>query len=89
MLIAMRQEEILVAPVLVALVVHARPALAGRAHGRVEVHRVLVVLHPEAIQHRRQVGAAAEPLLARHDHARVHMHRRHMRVPGMDDQRNA
>ena len=51
--------------------------------------RVGIVLRAAAVEHRRQVGAAAEPGLGGHDEARVHVHGRHMRVVRMRDQRNA
>ena len=46
-------------------------------------------LRAAAIEHRRQIGAAAEPGFAGDDKARVHVHRRHVRIVRMRDQRNA
>jgi len=48
-----------------------------------------VVLRAALVEHRRQIGAAAEPGFAGDHEARVHMHRRHMRVLRMRNQRNA
>ena len=42
-----------------------------------------------AVEHRGQVGAAAEPLPAGHHHARVHVDRRHMRIVHVGDERDA
>ena len=39
--------------------------IAGGLHGAVEGDAVGIFLRPPAIEHRRQVGAAAEPLLGR------------------------
>ena len=88
-LVAVLQEEILVAPFLVAVIVGDRVAGAGGVHRGVEIDRVRVGLGAPAVEHRRQVGAAAEPLPAGHDHARVHVDGRHMRIPRMGDQRDA
>ena len=63
--------------------------VAGGLHGGVEGDRVGVVLGAPAREHRGQVGAAAEPGLRRHDEARVHVHRRHVRVVHVGDERNA
>ena len=63
--------------------------VAGRLHRRVEADRIGVVLRAPRGQHRRQIGAAAEPGFRRDDEAGVHMHGRHMRIARMDDQRNA
>ena len=38
---------------------------------------------------RRQVRAAAKPRFGRDDEPRVHVHGRHVRIPGMDDERYA
>ena len=51
--------------------------------------RVGIVLRAALVEHRRQIGAAAEPGFAGDDEARVHVHRRHMRILRMRDQRNA
>ena len=63
--------------------------VAGRLHRGVERERVRIVLGAARVEHRRQVGAAAEPGLGRDHEARVHVHRRHMRIPRMRDQRDA
>ena len=54
-----------------------------------ERDRVGIVLRAAAIEHRRQIGAAAEPGFCGDDEARVHVHGRHMRIVQMGDQRNA
>ena len=51
--------------------------------------RVGIVLRAAAVEHRRQVRAAAEPGLGRDDEARVHVHRRHVRIVQVRDQRDA
>ncbi|KAF1853478.1 hypothetical protein Lal_00013840 [Lupinus albus] len=79
-----RQEEIAVAPLLVARVIVRVVAVAGGAQAGVEVGGVPLVLH-----HRRQVGAAAEPALGRHDVAGVHVGRRHQRRAHVRDQADA
>ena len=60
-------------------------ALAGGAQAVVKEQRVGVVGAAARVQHRRQVGAAAEPRLAGDDEARVHVHGRDVRVPRMGD----
>ena len=88
-LAAMLEEEVLVAPRLVALVVGGRVALAGAAHRGMEGEGVRIVLRPPPVEHRGEIGAAAEPGLRRHDEARVHVHGRNVRVPRMRDHRDA
>ena len=61
--------------------------VAGRLHRGMEGARVGIVLGAAAVEHRREVGAAAEPGLAGDDEARVHVHRRHVRV--VQDARSA
>ena len=63
--------------------------VAGRFHGRVKVLRVGIVLAAAAGEHRGQVRAAAEPGLGRDRETRVHVHRRHMRIAHVGDQRDA
>ena len=63
--------------------------VASGLHRRVEGDRVRVVLGAPACQHGRQVGAAAEPGLRGDDEAGVHVHRRHVRVVQVGDERNA
>ena len=63
--------------------------IAGGLHGGVKGEGVGIVLGAPPVQHRRQVGAAAEPRLGGDDEARVHMHGRHVRIVQMGDQRNA
>ncbi len=53
-----------------------------------ECEGVGIVLMAPAPEYRRQIGAATEPGFGRHHIARVHVHRRHMRVVHMGDQRN-
>ena len=63
--------------------------VARPSHRGVKRDRVGVVLQAALIEQRGQIGAAAEPGLGRHHEARVHVHRRHMRVLQMGDQRDA
>jgi hypothetical protein len=51
--------------------------------------RIRVFLGAAPVEHRGEVGAAAEPPARRHHHAGVHVHGRHVRVLRMGDQRNA
>ena len=51
--------------------------------------RVGVVLRAAAVEHRRQIGAAAEPGLAGDDMTGVHVYGRHVRILRMRNQRNA
>ena len=62
---------------------------ARRLESRVESNRIRIRLCPPAIEHRRQIGTAAEPGLLRHDETRVHMNGRDIRIPRMRDERNA
>jgi hypothetical protein len=64
-------------------------AVAGDLHGAVEQHRIGVGLGAAVVEHRGEVGAAAEPLAGGYHHAGVHVHRRHMRIGRVGDQRNA
>ena len=88
-LVAVRQEEILVAPFPELLIVGHLVGVAGALHGGMEIDRVGVVLHPQAVQHRGEVSAAAEPCLGGHDEAGVHVDSWNEGVPGVDDQRDA
>ena len=89
-LLAVRQIEVFVAPGLVLVVVgDGVVSAAGRLHRRMKGDRVGIVLGAAAVQHRRQVRAAAEPRFRRHDEARVHVHGRHMRIAHVGDDRNA
>ena len=54
-----------------------------------ERERIGIVLGAAAVEHRRQVGAAAEPRLGGDHEARVHVHRRHVRIVQMRDHRHA
>src|SRR5690606_9720955 len=85
-LLTMGQVEVLVAPALVAAVIDPRPPFAGLAHGGVEGDAVRIRLGTAAIEHRREVAASAEPPFRGDDHARVHVRRRYVGVPGMSDQ---
>ena len=51
--------------------------------------RVRILLRPASIEHRGEIGAAAEPGLRRHHEAGVHVDGRHVRIPRMGDQRDA
>ena len=89
-LVAVLEEEIFVAPFLVFVVGRDRGVgVAGRLHRGVEGAAVGIVLRAAAVEHRREVGAAAEPGLGGDDEARVHVHGRHVRIVRMRDQRNA
>ena len=87
--IAVGQVEIIVAPALVVVVVDAWTIVAGGFHGSMEIDRVLIFLRAASIKDRSQVGTAAEPLLARHDHAGVHVDGGDVGIPGVNDQRDA
>ena len=63
--------------------------VAGALHRGMEGDRVGIALGAAAVEHRREVGAAAEPGFRRHHIACVHVHGRHMRIVQMRDQRNA
>ena len=63
--------------------------IAGVFHGGVEIDRVGIVLGSALVEHRREIGTAAEPGFRSHHMARVHMHCRHMRVLQVGDQRDA
>src|SRR6476661_4023295 len=60
-LVAMREEEIIIAPFLVFGIVGDRMRFAGAAHRAVEGETVGIVLPPPAFEQRGKVGAAAEP----------------------------
>jgi hypothetical protein len=64
-------------------------AVARGLHGGVERQRIRIVLGAAAIEHRGQIGAAAEPRFRGHHEARVHVHRRHMRIVHVRDHRHA
>ena len=85
----MRQVKIFVAPCLVSARSRRRRALAGAVHGGVEGDACRRPLACAAVEHGRQIGAAAEPPFAGDDHARVHVHGRHIGVLRMRDQRDA
>ena len=78
-LVAVRQEEVAVAPRLEARVVVRIVPVAGGAERGVEIGRVRHRLR-RIEPHRRQVAAAAEPALRRHQHARVEMRGGHARA---------
>jgi hypothetical protein len=88
-LLAMRQEEILLAPLLVAGVVGDRVRSAGGLHGSVEGNRIGVGLGAPGIEHGRQIAPATEPPFAGDDKTRVHMRCRHVGIQRMGDERNA
>ena len=62
---------------------------AGPPHRRVKRDRVGIVLATTPLQHRREIGAAAEPRPAGDDEPRVHVHGRNVRVRRMGDERDA
>ena len=87
--LAMRQVEIVIAPLLVPVVVgHAVGAAASRPHRRMKRDRVGVFLGPPPVEHRGQIRSAAKPCLRRHHEAGVHVHGRNVRVAHMRDHRN-
>ena len=86
--LAVRQAKIFVAPFLIFVIGRDAHGVAGGLHRRMKA-RVGIVLGAPAVEHRRQIGAAAEPGFGGHDHAGVHVHRRHMRIARMGDQRDA
>ncbi len=88
-LLAMRQEEILVAPGLVAPVVGEPVLAAGSLVGGMKGDCVGIVLGPAGVEHGCQVSAAAEPPFRGHDEPRVHVRRRRVGIGGMRDQRHA
>src|SRR3982750_2614755 len=53
-----------------------------------ESERVRVILGAAAVEHRSEVGAAAEPPLGGDDEPGVHVHRRDMRIARMNDERD-
>jgi hypothetical protein len=88
-LVPVRQEEVLIAPGLVFGVVGDVMAVARDLHGAVEQHRIGVGLGTAVVEHRGEVGAAAEPLAGGYHHPGVHVHGRHMRIGRVGNQRNA
>ena len=87
-LVAVRQEEVAVAPGLERGIIFRVVPVAGGLERGVEIGRVrhrLGRLRP----HRRQVAAAAEPALRGHQHPRVEMRRRHARAAHVRDQADA
>ena len=87
-LVAVRQEEVAVAPGLELGIVARVVAVAGSPERGVEVGRVLHRLG-RVEPHRRQIAAAAEPALGGDQHPRVEMRRRHARAAHMRDQADA
>ena len=87
-LVAMRQEEVAVAPGLERGIVTRVVPVAGGLERGVEVGRVLRRLRRFG-PHRRQVAAAAEPAFGGDQHPRVEMRRRHARAAHMRDQADA
>ena len=87
-LVAVRQEEVAVAPGLELRIVAGVVAVAGGLERGMEIGRVLHrfrCLGP----HRRQVAAAAEPALGGDQHPRVEVRRRHARALHVRDQADA
>ena len=85
----MRQVEIGFAILLEVLVIDAVMRVAGGPHRGMEVYRVRIVLIALVAEQGVEVAAAAEPGLAGHKHARVHVRRRHARIARMRDQGHA
>ena len=63
-------------------------AFASLAQRAVKSLGVGIALVATPVEHRRQIRAAAKPLLGRDDETRVHMHSRDIRIARMGDQRN-
>ncbi len=88
--LAVRQVEILVAPGLEFLVRRdAGMGVAGGLERAVEGRAVGIVLGAPPVEHRGEVGAAAEPGFCGDDEAGVHVHRRHVRITQVRDHRHA
>ena len=62
---------------------------ASAVHGRVKCERVGIGLRAALVENGCQIGAAAEPPLAGHDHARIHVNGGHVGIARVGDQRNA
>ncbi len=89
-LLAVLQKEIVVAPAFEFLVGrHGCVRGARLLHRRMKRDRVGIVLRAPSVQQRSEIGAAAEPGLARHHEARVHVHGRHVRIVQVCDERDA
>ena len=89
-LVPVLEREVVVAPGLELVVGRDRGMrVAGGFHRGMEGLRVGIALRAATVEHRGEVGAAAEPCFCRNDKARVHVHRRHMRIVQVRDQRDA
>src|SRR6266852_443325 len=83
-LVAVLEEEILIAPFLEALVVVGIVRIARGLERGMKITRIGFVR-----EHRGEIGAAAEPSFAGDDMARVHVHGGNQRRGHMGDQRDA
>ncbi len=79
----MRQEEVFIAPCFELCVVGNRVSRASAVHGRVKSQRVGIALDAALVENGRQIGTAAEPPFAGHDHARIHMNGGHVGIARM------
>ncbi len=88
-LIPVSEMEIGVAGLFHLREIGARMRVAGGFHGGVEIDRVFEVLIALVIEQGIEISAAAEPGLAGHQHAGIHVRGGHFRIARMRDQRNA
>src|SRR5215218_8548932 len=89
-LVAVLEEEVLVAPLLVLLVgAFRRMGLTGFFHGLVESDGVRITLSPPTVEHGCEIRSATEPGLRSHHETGVHVHRWNIRVPWVRDERDA
>src|SRR5216683_3911635 len=73
--VAVLEEKVIVAPFLVFIIRRDLGVrVTGRFHRRMKSDAVRVVLYATPVEHRREVSTAAEPGLAGHNKARVHVH---------------
>src|SRR5439155_5259573 len=78
--------KILVAPFFVLVIVrNTRMRVTSGSHRAVKGYCVGILLATSALEHRGEVGAAAEPGFRRDHIARVHMDCRHMGIVRMGD----
>ena len=85
----MFQEEIVVTPGLVGIIVGNIMCVAGSAHGFVKGNGIGVFLRSPCVQHRCQICAATEPLTGGDHHTGVHVNGGDMRVLRVSDQADA
>ena len=83
------QEEILVAPLLVARVVRDPMSLTDDLHGAMKKLTVGLCLCATPVEHRSEIRPATESVAGGDHHARIHVDHRHVRIDRMRDQRDA